>query len=77
MWILDHLVDQTIGRIWRTDIESPASDMAATTRPMPCTQGGPKVVIDGTILLLLAPFAGLWGVIFDAEEITERSGSLT
>ena len=74
MWILDHLVDQTIGRIWRTDIESPPSDMAATTRPMPCTQGGPKVVIGGAIL---APFAGLWGVIFDAEEITERSGSLT
>ena len=75
MLLVDHLVDQTIWRVWRDDIQSSASLMA--NRPWLCTQGGPQVFRSGTILLMLGPFDGLRTAILDPKEITEGLDSLT
>ena len=69
----DHLVDQTIWRVWRDDVQSSASLMA--NRAWLCTQGGPNMFCSGTILL--GPFDGLRTAVLDPKEITEGLDSLT
>ena len=82
MWIrpyiyADHLVNQTIRRIWRVDIQSSAPHNMAARWSLICTKRGPKVLHGATILLLLGPFYGLWRLILDPKEITEGLSSLT